>query len=385
MAGIPEIIRYTLISSTKATLTKPQNRNSPCIAFSIKSFFFFILRFAFYNLCFPSLYSRQRVPNESSFWEIPYKEESRVAMCPTTFRNVSALFAYRNGTGVTNQICRIFRCCEIVELLCFFGKLSVFLGDEAERTLQLVASIFDGVFGASYAVNLDSLNLVLTFYCGEGSVSDCFLIAAYCGDYRTCGCQFLFQLALVFGAGCTFETVSRTGSCFSADAGDLSVFTADLAPVCDLSAKNVCYLLSCQILYTVVCIDDYGDSVQCDDLLFQSVLLVILQCSGCQADVGVAVLGFFDSGTGSGWIVCYLYAFVILLLLFRKCTHHFLHGSGSVRADRCTLFLAAAASCESSHTHQTGQAQGNQFEISFFHLSLSFAFFPFSIVFFSVF
>ena len=220
MAGIPEIIRYTLISSTKATLTKPQNRNSPCIAFSIKSFFFFILR-----------------------------------------------FAYWNGTGVTNQICRIFRCCEIVELLCFFGKLSVFLGDEAERTLQLVASIFDGVFGAGYAIDLDSLNLVLTLYCGEGRVSDCFLIAAYCGNYRTGGCQFLFQLALVFGAGCAFEAVSRTGSGLSADAGNLSGFTADLAPVCDLSAKNVCYLLSCQILYTVLCIDDYGNSIQCDDLL----------------------------------------------------------------------------------------------------------------------
>ena len=188
MAGRPEMMRYTLMHSTKATATMPHSRNTRWITFS-------------------------RALRAPVFFErIVGSFLVRNGKCPWPGIRVRGgfpgwLLGHGHRTGVFDEVGSGGRGGEVKESLGSGGESNAFLGHQHEGALDLVAAIQDGGFGAGHTVHGQSLDGGLAFHGGQGGIANGVGVAGNRLDDAASGGQLLIQLAGVLGAGDGLEAV----------------------------------------------------------------------------------------------------------------------------------------------------------------------------------
>lgn len=196
MAGRPDRIRYTVMSSTQPTVTKPNRRKTPCTTSSIVCFFF-----------------------------------------------ISAV--HRDSTGGGNVLGGFRAQGEVEELLCVLGELRAGLGHENERSPDDIAAVLDGILRGGYAADGQGLDVVLQ-RC-KGSIADGVRVLGDGGDDVAGGGQLLTVLAGILGARDGLEAVAGAGTGFTTDENNSCVIAADFGPVGDLAGVDIGDLLDRQV------------------------------------------------------------------------------------------------------------------------------------------
>lgn len=151
--------------------------------------------------------------------------------------NFSCLFD-RDSARTADYIARRLGSGIVEELLCAFRKSGSALCDENKGTLHGVTAVLDRFFAGRDSVNAERLYGILDG--GEGGVADGVGIGGDRGNDVARGCQLLTVFARVLCACDGFKAVSCAASGFAPDEYDLSVASADFAPVLYLTGVDLC-------------------------------------------------------------------------------------------------------------------------------------------------
>ena len=166
----------------------------------------------------------------------------------------------RDSASVGDQVSDFSARRVIEERLRRLAQLLALLGDEDERTLNLVGAVLDGLLRGRDAIHRDSLDGVV--HRRQRSVTECIRV---CRDARN-DCagarQLLLILAGIFNANDALEAVARARTCLTADQDDRGVVAADLAPVGDGAVCQALDLLERQVSDRVLVVYDDGNAVE---------------------------------------------------------------------------------------------------------------------------
>ena len=133
--------------------------------------------------------------------------------------------------------------------------------DDIEGALQSVGAVCNVFLTGNHAINCKRFYIAVNK--GERDITDGIGVLGNKGFNLTCGSGFLVGYNLLGYLEKTFKSFTGTGSGVTGYNYDLCIRTANVLPVGDFLGINLGNLISSELGYTIIGINNNGNSIPC--------------------------------------------------------------------------------------------------------------------------